>query len=352
MQEELIRSTGTRRARWAVGIAVVAVSAGLLAGCAQDPTGRDRGRAAENEPSTSAPEAAPAPSPIAPADPSDAKSGKGGDTEPDTAQDKASTKPGAPAKTPRGGQSEAANEDPQGWKTLWRDDFDDLDQKRWNVRNRGEAPNQKALFMRDNVSLSDGLLRLQAKKQKAKGWNGTWDYTSGYVDTNGKFALPDTFRLEVRAKVPFERGLWPAPMWLRPSDQSSGEIDLIETFGREVDEPATHHTVHTAYGPGRRQDVEVKKYSELPGSATGWHTYTMEKTEGEIRMWVDGVRTATFKSGSPSWFDRYYAPDKKWNLRVNLNVGGDWNGMPDGSTDWSSSEATMYLDYVQAYVPD
>ncbi|MEI7055304.1 glycoside hydrolase family 16 protein [Nocardioides sp. CCNWLW239] len=238
--------------------------------------------------------------------------------------------------------------DPAGWRTLWRDDFTGLDRTRWNVRHYGQAPNQAALFMRENVKVDDGFLHLRAKKQVVQRWN----YTSGYIDSNGKAALPDEFRVEVRAKVPMERGLWPGPLWLRPDDRSAGEIDLVEIFGRELDDPATHHTIHTAYGPGREQEVHVKKFSALPGTADGWHTYSMEKTPGSIKMWVDDVPVATFTSGDPSWFDTYYEVGKRWNLRVTLNVGGEWNGMPDHTTDWSASESVMHLDYIHTWVRD
>lgn len=241
-------------------------------------------------------------------------------------------------------QPKAAASDPAGWATLWRDDFNSLNTKRWNVRERGEAPNQEALFLKRNVSVSDGLLRVQAKKETVS----RWKYTAGYLDTNGKVALPDYFRLEIRAKVPWGKGLWPAPMWLRPADYSSGEIDVVETFGRAMPDPASHHTIHTSYGAGHEQVALVKKFRDLGSSAWDWHTYRVEKTPGKIKMWVDGELAASYSSGEPSWFDRYYEAGKKWNLRVNFNVGGEWNGMPDSSTPWEDNP-TMKVDYIQAW---
>lgn len=249
---------------------------------------------------------------------------------------------------PESGGSGSPAEDPEGWRTLWRDDFSELDPSRWNVRDRGQADHQDALFMRDNVTVDQGMLQIRAKQEEVDGWS----YTSGYADTNGKAALPDEFRLEVRARVPVEAGLWPAPLWLRPSDLSGGEIDLIETFGREKGDPATRHSLHTAYGPSHEQSVQTKRYAELPGSADGWHTYSMEKTSGSIRMWVDDVLVADFGPGEPSWFDTYFDVGKTWNLRVTLNVGGEWNGLPDSTTDWSESTSVMQIDYIHTWVRD
>lgn len=235
--------------------------------------------------------------------------------------------------------------DPTGWVTSWRDDFDSLESSRWNVRDRGQSPNQDALFLARNAWVRDGMLRIQAKEETVD----RWSYTSGYLDTNGKVALPDHFRIEMRARLPWGRGLWPAPLWLRPADGSGGEIDLVETFGRALPEPATHHSVHSDYGAAHQQVVYVKKFSDLGSDAWDWHTYRVEKTRGLIKMWVDNVLVATFTSGDPTWFNQYYEANKKWHLRVNFNIGGRWNGMPDGTTNWSGAQ--MKVDYIHVWLP-
>lgn len=233
--------------------------------------------------------------------------------------------------------------DPVGWVTSWRDDFTHLDTARWNVRERGQSSNQAALFLARNAWVRDGLLRIQAKKESVDGWA----YTSGYLDTHGKVALPNYFRLEMRARLPWGRGLWPAPLWLRPADGSGGEIDLVETFGRELDDPDTRHSVHSAYGPTHQQVVRVNEFAQLGSNPWDWHTYRMEKTPGLIKMWVDDTLAATFRSGDPTWFNQYFEAGKKWNLRVNFNVGGKWNGMPDDTTPWSSAQ--MKVDYIHVW---
>ena len=58
-------------------------------------------------------------------------------------------------------------------------------------------------------------------------------------------------RVDVRAKLPIGKGMWPA-IWMLPTDEkyggwaSSGEIDIMELVGHE---PSTYHgTLH--YGGG------------------------------------------------------------------------------------------------------
>ncbi|GGD26930.1 glycoside hydrolase family 16 protein [Nocardioides daphniae] len=234
------------------------------------------------------------------------------------------------------------------WKPELDDDFNALDPKVWNVKNNTYASNEDSYLRAQNVSVKNGVLRLQAKKEAYRGRN----YTSGYVESIGKYTLPSTFRAEVRAKVPLEQGMWAAPLWFRPTDGQAGEIDLVETYGNEhkAGRAAAHHTIHTEYGSTHKQSVRSKKFSELSGSATGWHTYTIEKTPGKITMWVDCVKTAEFTHANPSWYKSYYDVGDRWNLRINLQVGGIWGGLPDGSTDWSPDKTAMQLDYLKTWV--
>ncbi|NPC97953.1 family 16 glycosylhydrolase [Nocardioides sp. zg-DK7169] len=235
----------------------------------------------------------------------------------------------------------------EGWRLDLEEEFNTLDPARWNVRDRTYNSNEQSYLLAANTRVRDGALEIAGRLESAGGRR----YTSGYVDSNRKYSLPDHFRAEVRARVPMERGLWAAPLWFRPSNGSSGEIDLIETFGRERDRPLVHQTIHTGYGAGHRQSALTFPYSRLGDpTGTGWHTYLVEKTPNRIVMKVDGVITASWRSGDPGWFDRYYEAGKRWNLRINMQVGGSWGGLPDASTDWSRS--TMAVDYIRTWVPD
>ncbi|GGD05230.1 hypothetical protein GCM10007231_00010 [Nocardioides daphniae] len=219
----------------------------------------------------------------------------------------------------------------------------------WNIKNDTYASNEDSYLRAQNVSVNNSILRIQAKKETYR----TRNFTSGYVESIGKYSLPSTFRAEVRAKVPLEQGMWAAPLWFRPTDGQAGEIDLVETLGSDAKagRAAAHHTIHTEYGSTHKQSVRSKKFSELPGEATGWHTYTIEKTPGKIVMWVDCVKTAEFTNANPTWYNAYYDVGDRWNLRINLQVGGTWGGLPDASTDWSGDKTAMQLDYLKTWVP-
>ncbi|WP_148575274.1 glycoside hydrolase family 16 protein [Nocardioides caldifontis] len=248
-------------------------------------------------------------------------------------------KPKKPKKPKQPGRS------PSGWKVSFVEEFDRLDPRRWNRRHNTKHANEDSFLLQGNVRVHRGALRVQARKQRA----GGRAYTSGYVDSIGKVSLPNYFVVKVRAKVPMEQGLWAAPLWLRPTDFSGGEIDLVETYGFER-RPLIHQTIHTDYGPGHRKSARPTPFERV-GDRTGrkWHVYTVVKTPGRIVMKVDGKRTATWRTGSPSWFARYYEAGKRWSMRINLQVGGDYGGLPDRTTDWRRHRSTMSVDWVKVW---
>ncbi|GAB3991768.1 glycoside hydrolase family 16 protein [Nocardioides marmoraquaticus] len=236
---------------------------------------------------------------------------------------------------------------PAGWRVDMVEDFDSLAPKRWSIADGWGAANESSWLRAANVSTVDGILRVQGRHESA----GGRDYTSGRLDTNGKYALPNYFRAEVRAKVPYQRGLWSAPLWFRPTNGQMGEIDLVETYGSETRWPTVHQTIHSAYGADHKFVSTKTLFSRIgPQAPTAWHTYTIEKKPGSIKMWVDGVPTATFTPASASWFHEYYESGKQWNLRVNMQIGGSY-GLPDATTDWSGDNSVMQLDYIKTWVP-
>jgi beta-glucanase (GH16 family) len=231
-----------------------------------------------------------------------------------------------------------------GWKLDMTDDFNTLNTSRWNVHNHATNTRELSYLTTNNVTIDNGSLRIQAKKQSM----GGRQYTSGDVDSYGKYTLPNYFRVEIKAKVPLEMGMWAAPMWFRPTDGSGGEIDLVETYGadkQKFGEYHIHHTIHTAYGSGHKTD---QKQEVFPSDPLGWHTYTIEKTKGQIVEYVDGKQTAHFDQGDPSWYNTYYEAGKRWSLIMNLQVGGP-RGAPNSTTNWAADKTAILIDHIYAW---
>ena len=178
---------------------------------------------------------------------------------------------------------------------------------------------------------------------------GGLDYTSARMRSLGKGDW--TFgRMEMRAKMPIGQGLWPA-FWMLSSDTSiygawaaSGEIDIVEYIGSEPDR--IFGTIH--YGASFPGNVFSSTDYFLPSGTFNddFHVFAMEWEFGEIRWYVDGVQFASrdswFSTGGP-----FPAPfDVDFHLLLNMAVGGNLPGPPDGTTVFPQE---FVVDYVRVY---
>lgn len=88
----------------------------------------------------------------------------------------------------------------------------------------------------EDVLLERGMLRLRAENRSVEGDRppGVFDYSAGMVSTHDKFAFQYGY-VEIRAKFPGGRGVWPC-FWLMPqSHQWPPEFDIAEYYaGRKL----------------------------------------------------------------------------------------------------------------------
>jgi len=251
---------------------------------------------------------------------------------------------GRPARVVQVGRAERSPR----WRRDLVERFDRLDPDRWTARDDTRLNHDRASLLARNVSTRGGRLAISARREAVAGRA----FTSGFVETDGKYTLPDTFQVAVRAKVPVHQGLWAAPLWLRPADGSAGEIDVVETTHRPGEAPRVHHSIHTAYGPKRQVAAHRYPFADVGDRAgTRWHTYVLRKTPGLMVVWVDGKVTAAFCVGAPDWYDTYYDAGKRWSMRINLQVGG-WGGGPRPGEAWRGGSATLLVDKITTWVPE
>jgi beta-glucanase (GH16 family) len=235
---------------------------------------------------------------------------------------------------------------------VWSDEFDYNglpDPKKWSYDTQGNATgwgNNELQFYTDsrlkNAEVKDGYLHITAHKEDYEGFS----YTSARLVTRGK---GDWLygRMEIKAKLPDGRGLWPA-IWMLPTDWSyggwpaSGEIDIMENVG--YDPYIIHGTLHTeAYnhsiGTQKGASTSVTTcYSEF-------HVYAMEWEPAEIRIYVDDLLYFTFKNEGTGY--RVWPFDKRFHILLNVAVGGNWGGQQ--GIDDSVFPRTMVVDYVRVF---
>lgn len=269
------------------------------------------------------------------------------------------------------------------WTLVWNDEFDGdgIDPAKWDfdigngfydytnhawIAGWGNEELQYYTRESENASVKDSLLTIRAVKEALHGCG----YTSARLKTRKRDGRPlfATLygRVEIRAKVPWGKGLWPA-LWMLPQHDryggwpASGEIDLMEIVGEKPHEVL--NSIHFG-SPGTDARQLITHVHPLAGGSTvaDWHTYGVEWEPGEIRFYVDGVHTRTYhhwwscsltKDGQgviarrKADLNPWPAPfDQPFYLVMNVAVGGNFPGAPNAQTQFP---AELVVDYVRVY---
>lgn len=238
---------------------------------------------------------------------------------------------------------------------VWADEFEgsSVDLDKWTFQlgdgsevglPRGWGNNELQYYQAENATVAEGLLTIVARNESVSGFN----YTSARMRTLGKGDW-QYGRIEMRAKLPIGKGLWPA-FWMLSSEEAyggwaaSGEIDIMEYLGSEPERVLG--TLH--YGaPWPNNSFSGNEYDLASGTFNdGFRVFAIEWEAGEIRWYVDDVHYAT----QTEWFSTngpYPAPfDRRFYILLNLAVGGNLPGSPDSSTEFPQE---FVVDYVRAY---
>jgi beta-glucanase (GH16 family) len=243
---------------------------------------------------------------------------------------------------------------PEGWELVWHDEFDGtaIDPKKWEheVNAQGGGNNELQYYTNrpENSFLENGSLVIQALKERYTGPEGTREYTSARLRTLRKGDWKYG-RFDIKAKLPFGQGLWPA-IWMMPSESkyggwaASGEIDIMELIGHESNK--VYGTLH--YGGAWPKNVQSGKSYTLPQGtfADDFHLFTIEWDTTQFRWYVDEIfyqsQTQWHTSSAP-----YPAPfDQYFHLILNVAAGGNWPGNPDNTTIFPQK---MIVDYVRVF---
>jgi beta-glucanase (GH16 family) len=240
-----------------------------------------------------------------------------------------------------------------GTKTLvWSDEFDYNglpSEAKWSYDTAGNESgwgNNESQFYTQarskNVQVKDGFLSITAHKEDYKGFK----YTSARLITKQK---GDWLygRIEVRAKLPDGRGMWPA-IWMLPTDWAygawpkSGEIDIMENVGYDP-----YVIVGSAHTEAYNHTIGTHKNGKttIPTCYSDFHVYAVEWEAKEFRVYVDDIHYFTFKNEGSGY--KVWPFDKRFHLLLNVAVGGNWGGAQ--GIDDSVFPRTMVVDYVRVY---
>lgn len=187
----------------------------------------------------------------------------------------------------------------------------------------------------NNITVQNGALTIIARETSGS-------YSSARIKTQTK--KPFRFgRMDVRAKLPKGKGIWPA-IWMLGENITSigwpacGEIDIMELVGHQ---PQTvHGTLH--YNSGGYSTTSGSKSLTQGDFSDQYHVFTLVWDFNSIAWYVDHEKFKTFTR--PSLGE--YPFNNQFFFILNVAVGGNWPGNPDNTTVFPQE---MQVDYIRVF---
>lgn len=225
---------------------------------------------------------------------------------------------------------------------VWSDEFENgpLNSSSWNYEQgaTGWGNNELENYTNsiNNVHIDSGYLHISALNPSEN------SYTSGRITTQGKKEF--TYgRIDIRAKLPEGKGIWPA-LWMLGGNFATagwpacGEIDIMELLGQS---PAlVHGTVHWNLNGHQSRTGDFT----LPTGtfSSGFHIFSLIWTPNSFKWLVDNNQYYYLGRGEISAFP-FDLPEF---FIFNVAVGGNWPGPPDQTTVFPQH---MIVDYIRVY---
>lgn len=201
----------------------------------------------------------------------------------------------------------------------------------------------------DNSYISDGTLKIVAKKETFSDQGVTKQYTSARL--NSKYAFKYG-TVEFRAKMPSGYGTWPAVWMLNKniienggfwssqygttSWPHCGEIDILEHWGKNPG--YAQSAMHNSDSFGATVHHGGQPVSNI---FSQFHTYKMEWNAEEIIFYVDDIEHYTYEPNPKN--SAVWPYDDEFYLILNVALE------PIISDNFSFSESQMEIDWLRVY---
>ncbi|SHH66231.1 family 16 glycosylhydrolase [Winogradskyella jejuensis] len=245
---------------------------------------------------------------------------------------------------------------------VWFDEFDGtngaIDSNKWFHQTQLPAggnwfngEEQHYTNRTENSRVENGFLIITAKKESFTDQGYTKQYTSARL--NSKFAF--TYgRVDVRARLPFGQGTWPAIWTLgkninedgaywdnegfgSTSWPACGEIDIMEHGLHALNEVSV--ALHTPSSFGATINTETQLLADV---ANDFHVYSMNWSPDKIVFLIDDIPFYSYNPSDKNASNWPFTQDQY--LLLNIAMGG-----VAGSIDSSFTESSMTIDYVRVY---
>lgn len=248
----------------------------------------------------------------------------------------------------------------QDWNLVWSDEFESngaVNSEKWHHQTL--LPNGYSWYNSElqhytnriqNSYIENGLLKIVAIKENFTDQGHTKQYTSARLNSKFSFTYG---KVEVRAKLPYGVGTWPAiwtlgkniiepgGYWTNSFGTTSwpacGEIDIMEHWGH--DPTVIAGSIHTPMSHG---DTWTNGHTNVNDYNEEFHIYSIDWNENRIQFFVDDVLYYTY---NPSPKDSENWPfNQEMFFILNVAMGGHWFDI-----DPQFTESTMEVDYIRIY---
>jgi beta-glucanase (GH16 family) len=237
-----------------------------------------------------------------------------------------------------------------GYTLVWSDEFSgtSLDMNSWNYEtgngSNGWGNNELEYYTSTtkNSFVSNGNLIIEARKESISGFN----YSSARLTTQNKKTF--TFgRIDIRAKLPVAKGMWPA-LWTLGTNISNvgwpgcGEIDMMELIGTYPGR--VYGTLHWKNATGDHASKGAQHDLDSGNFSQQFHVFSTIWSQDTIKWLIDDqlYLTTTKADVDPAT----YPFNASQFFIFNVAVGGNWPGAPDDTTVFPER---MFVDYVRVF---
>ncbi len=236
---------------------------------------------------------------------------------------------------------------------VWQDEFngDALDKNSWSHELGNGCPdlcgwgnNERVWYRKENTNVTDGKLIITAKEDKEQ--EGYWSSSRLITSNKVNFKIG---RIDVRAKLPETRGLWPA-IWLLGQNKWDkgwpycGELDIMEEVGHMPFR--VRGTVIFNDKDKQLKFIGEKKELLHSNFSDDFHVYSILWDERGIKYLVDNQEyyNKTYEELNISKEDNPFL--KPFYMILNCAVGGNLPKNPDYTSVFPQ---TFEIDYVRYF---
>lgn len=233
---------------------------------------------------------------------------------------------------------------------LWRTTLPWGDRERVNKGELQYYADNAITIKRAGLLGSSRYLRITATNKYNSGVAGA-NYKSGFITTN-EYDHPETkgfrhkyFYVEMSAKLPNGRGLWPA-FWLLADGRTGPswegtylwppEIDIMEVLCDNTKLLRLHSHANAANNSGT-DNVQAGLNVVTPAMHSKFHKYALDWQANFITWYFDNKKVLQIPTPTQMTLYEMY-------ININLAVGG-WAGVPDES----KFPAYFDIDYLRVY---